>query len=139
MLSIDQTIVINAPVGSIFDALTNPAKIPAYFPVTSVVSDGCIGGTFQLNGNNFTDHGTITEFTANHVFAYRYWSTNHGTENSPENHMIIRYMLRESGSSTTVSVRHENLLSQERFELMSGVWGLLLSALKRYVEGNDTG
>lgn len=134
MLSLRKTIVVAAPPARVFDALSSPARLPEFFPVTSVESDGRVGGTFRIHGPDFTDHGIITELQPPVCFAYRYWSTNHGTENTPDNQMTIRYLLQEVAGGTEVLVTHENLLSPERRDLMSNVWDYLLAALKNYVE-----
>jgi len=63
----------------VFDALTIPEQIKAYFPVDSVSSDQRQGGEFVIHGHvdgqPFTDFGTIDRFEPGKEFQYTYWST----------------------------------------------------------------
>lgn len=139
MLKITKSIQINASVMRVFDALTIPEQIKNYFPVDSVESDQCQGGGFvihgQANDQPFTDFGTIDRFEPGKEFQYTYWSTNHGTDRLPENHMTIRYTLRENDEGTNLELSHTNLLHESRVQVMLVVWDFLLGNLKVYTEG----
>jgi len=79
VLEITKCIQINASVMRVFDALTIPEQIKAYFPVDSVSSDQRQGGEFVIHGHvdgqPFTDFGTIDRFEPGKEFQYTYWST----------------------------------------------------------------
>lgn len=140
MLKITKRIQFNASAKRVFDALTIPQRIKAYFPVDSVESDQCQGGRFVIHGHAdgqpFTDFGTIDRFEHGREFQYTYWSTNHGTDRLPENYMTIRYALSEADGITTLELNHTNLLDKSRVQVMLGVWDFLLGNLKVYVEGS---
>ena len=139
MLELQKTIEIAAGAESVFDALTDPAQIPAYFPVKSVALDTRRNGTIEIrgdvNGEAFTDYGIVTEFHRPARFAYRYWSTNHGTERSTANYMTIDYRIEPGDQGhCLVHLHHANLLTSERVQQMDGVWDFLLGTLKKFVE-----
>ncbi len=48
--------------------------------------------------------------------------------------MTIEYELLSDADGTIVRLRHDNLLTQERTEMMEEVWGCLRSVLKSHVE-----
>ena len=65
--SIQKEILINAPIESVFSALTTSDAILSYFPLISVESDWVVGGEVlyhgEVNGVTFTDYGGIEELT----------------------------------------------------------------------------
>jgi uncharacterized protein YndB with AHSA1/START domain len=143
MLEITKTIQISSTAKQVFDALTIPEHIKSYFPIDSVESDGRVGGQFVIHGHvddqPFTDLGTIDRFESGKEFQYTYWSTNHGTDRLPENHMTIRYLLREIDGETHLELQHLNLLREDRMQIMLGVWDFLLGNLKTYAEDRRLG
>ena len=137
-LVIEKSVEINAAPEVVFAALTDPERITDYYPLDAVHSERKAGGSIIFAGEYadrpFTDYGTIEVFDAPREFRYRYWSDNHGTERTPENHMTIQYLLEEAGGRTLLRLRHHNLLTNERHSMMSGVWDYLLALLKSYAE-----
>jgi uncharacterized protein YndB with AHSA1/START domain len=134
MHSIETSVFISARPDAVFEALTDPARIAEYYPVTSVRSTRRIGGDFIIEGEGFTDHGIIRSYAPPMEFGYEYWSTNHGTENVPANRMRITYSLAPSDGGTLLSVTHDNLLTSDRIAAMGPVWEFLLGQLKAYCE-----
>ena len=139
MLELHKNITINARPETVFRALTDPDRIPAYFPVDSVKLEARVGGLIELtgavDGQAFTDYGNVECFDAPSRFAYRYWSTNHGTERTDSNHMTIEFEVESDGAcGSNLRLRHSNLLTDQRLEQMNLVWDVLLGSLKGYVE-----
>ena len=138
LLVIEKLVEIAAPPETVFTALTDPEQIVRVYPLKKVESDGHTGGGIRLHGEvdgqSFIDHGRIEAFEAPRLFAYSYWSDNHGTERRPEFHMSIRYELRPTSTGTNLTMRHANLLTAERHAQMHGAWDFLLGELKRYAE-----
>lgn len=125
----------------VFDALTLPDEIVRHFPLEQVECDARVGGNFVLHGEvggePFTDFGRITALEPNRVFAYRHWSTNHGTERSEENELSIRYRLEDRDGSTRLIAEQANITSEDYFALMDGVWDMLLGNLKANLEARQ--
>jgi uncharacterized protein YndB with AHSA1/START domain len=137
--TINKTIFIKTSVGDVFDALTSSDKIVQYFPLKKVISNWKLGSEVlykgEIEGNEFTDYGTITELTAPTKYSYSYWSDNHGTERTPENHLIISYTLTSINNGTQLELQQLNIKSEELFNIMNTVvWDSLLSSLKNYME-----
>jgi uncharacterized protein YndB with AHSA1/START domain len=135
---VETQISIAAPIGAVFDALTDPAQIVQYYPLASVYSERCVGGAFvcvgSVEGVTFTDYGIIEILGSPYRFRYNYWSDNHGTPDKAENRMIIDYQLYGDANGTELKLSHINLLTAERHGTMAKTWGWLLGRLKRHVE-----
>lgn len=138
MPTVTEEVWVKAPPASVFATLTTGNQLIKAFPLKSATIDPKVCGVVTLSGETeggeFTDHGVVTAFEWPARFAYRYWSTNHGTDRTDANHMTIEYELLPDADGTLVRVRHDNLLTQERTEMMEKTWAYLLSALKSHVE-----
>jgi hypothetical protein len=89
----------------------------------------------EIDGATFTDFGVIETLVSPSNYTYQYWSDNHGTERTPENHITISYELSTKDGLTMLTVAQSNIRSSELYAQMNdGVWDYLLDALKQYVE-----
>ena len=137
--TINKTIFIKAPIEAVFEALTTSDKIIQFFPLKKVVSNWKQGSEVlykgEIEGNAFTDYGTIKELIPPTKYSYSYWSDNHGTERIPENHFVISYTLTSLNDGTQLELQQLNLKSEELFNIMNTVvWDSLLGSLKNYME-----
>ncbi len=138
-LTIRKSVLVEAPAAAVFELLTDPEQIPRCFPYRGGRSERRVGGAFVMHGGEgeaaFTDHGTITAYEPGRRFAYRYWSDNHGTERTPENHLGIAYELtpRPDGR-TEVSVTHSDVPPGPYHAVMTQAWDQLLAGLKACAE-----
>lgn len=141
MFEIEKTIEISAPKTRVFEALTSCSEIPKYYPLNEVISTWEVGAEVlykgEVNGSSFTDHGVIETLNKPSFYSYRYWSDNHGTECTPENHIVISYALTEKAEGTELKLVQSNIRSEELYNLMNTqVWDFLLGSLKQYLETN---
>ncbi|MBO6511098.1 MAG: SRPBCC domain-containing protein [Roseibium sp.] len=90
-----------------------------------------------VNGVPFTDYGRITRFEPGKAFAYRYWSTNHGTERRPENELEVRYEIVAGQDQTHLKVVQDRISSPDYFDMMNTAWDHLLGALKQNLESRS--
>ena len=139
MFEIIKVIKIRASRSRVFSALTSSDEIPIFYPLKKVDSKWEVGSDVlykgEINGTSFTDFGVIERFESPKVYVYRYWSDNHGTERTPENHLTIGYALSECSDGTELTVTQSNIRSEELYELMeTQVWDYLLGSLKEYLE-----
>ncbi len=136
--SIQKNLFVSVPPDVLFDALTNPEKIIHYYPLKEVVSNWQVGGEIILKGNQgseaFIDYGKIDELIPNRTFKYTYWSDNHGTDRTPENHLTICYHLEPIEDGTNLTLEHTNFKSEAMYSTMLNVWDSLLASLKTFVE-----
>ena len=137
-LTLRHEVCIAARQALVFELLTTSEHIVQYFPYQSVESDWQPGDTVLFRGSNdgqvFTDHGVIETLAKPDEFRYRYWSDNHGTENSRENHLTISYKLTTQSDGTLVKLSQHNIKSEEYFQMMNSIWPFLLTELKNYAE-----
>ncbi|MGB1261370.1 MAG: SRPBCC family protein [Cognaticolwellia sp.] len=137
--SISKEITINAKPEVVFDALTTSDEIIKYYPLNNVISTWKLGEPVhykgEVNGDTFTDYGVITELRRPTVYAYRYWSDNHGTENTLSNNLNIKYTMLFIDGVTQLTLIQNNIKSEEMFNVMDNVvWDMLLSSLKKHIE-----
>ena len=93
IFTIKKTLFVGVPANVVFEALTNSSKIVQYYPLQEVISDWQVGSEIICKGINdgkdFIDYGTIDILIPNQKFQYTYWSDNHGTQKTPDNHLIF--------------------------------------------------
>ncbi len=130
--TIKKSVYIDAKPEAVYDALTSSDAIVNYFPIKKVTSEWKEGGELRLDGEidgkQFRDHGLIEIPSRPTQFQYSYWSTNHGTERTPENYSTISYRLSPQQKGTQLDLEHNNLRSEHK-QIMDTVWDSLLSSL----------
>jgi len=136
---VEKEIKINSPIEDVFSSLTDSEEIVKYFPIKSVKSEWEEGKEViykgEVNGIPFTDFGVIEKLSSPSIYRYRYWSDNHGSERTEENHLVIEYALSSSSEGTSVRVTQSNIKSKELYEMMENrVWDFLLDSFKQYLE-----
>ena len=138
MRQLEKTIAIDAKPADVFAALTEPDLVTSVFPFDSIESDGSTGGRFickgSVEGEPFTDFGTITCYEKDRCFGYRYWSTNHGTERAPENEIHLVYRIEDQNGQVSLSVEQQNLHSDSYLEMMDAAWDAMLNLFKETLE-----
>ncbi|MEW6684112.1 MAG: SRPBCC domain-containing protein [Nitrospirota bacterium] len=136
--TVNKSIYIDAKPEAVFDALTSSDAIVNYFPVKKVTSEWKLGGEVlldgEIDGKPFRDHGVIEALSRPTQFKYSYWSDNHGTERTLENHLAISYRLSPQRNGTQLDLEHSNLRSEQMLAIMETVWDSLLNSLRKYVE-----
>ena len=136
--TVKKSVYINAKPKAVFDALTSSDAIVNYFPIKKVTSKWKVGGELlldgEIDGKQFRDHGLIETLSRPTQFKYSYWSDNHGTERTLENHLTISYRLSPQKKGTQLDLEHSNLRSEQMLKIMDTVWDSLLGSLRKYVE-----
>ncbi|MDH5633916.1 MAG: SRPBCC domain-containing protein [Gammaproteobacteria bacterium] len=140
--SIHKTRHINASPEAVFDVLTSSEHIVRYFPLKQVTSSWHEGGEIlldgEVDGRAFRDHGVIEILSRPAQFKYRYWSDNHGTEQLPENCLVIDYRLAPEQHGTKLTLEQSNIKSGEQAQRMESMWPHLLDSLAAYVENKHS-
>ncbi len=136
--TIKKQVFIDASPEAVFDALTTEDKVLKYYPLKAVISQWRVGEAVlyqgEVDGIAFTDYGTIEVLDRPTRYQYSYWSDNHGTQRTADNHLGIRYSMRAKVQGTSLELIHSKLQSAEMYTLMDGVWDSLLTNLKNYIE-----
>ena len=100
--TIERVILIDAPIDIVWDVVTNPKHIVQWFADEAVL-DLRPGGAGTLN---FTEHNHVSPLRVETVdppnlFSYR-WSQPDGEEPTPENSMLVEFILSEADGVTTL-------------------------------------
>lgn len=132
-------IQINASKEKVWEALTTPELIKKYFFGTTAVSDWKVGSPLifkgEWQGKKYEDKGTILASDKPDLFKYSYWSSMSGMEDKRENYVDITYELKNTGSTTLLSVTQTNVPTEEMKKHSEENWGMVLDGLKKVVEG----
>jgi uncharacterized protein YndB with AHSA1/START domain len=133
---------INASPYRVWEALTTPELIKKYFFNTNVITDWQVGGPIvfegEWEGKSYRDKGTILNYKEKELLKYTYWSSMSGTEDKPENYVIISYKLKGDYNSTTLTIVQENIPNEETKDHSMQNWKKVLGALKEMVEKRQT-
>lgn len=130
--------VINAPVSSVWEALTKPELIKQYFFGTTTITDWKVGGPIKFKGEwegkSYEDKGTVLKFEPNKMLQYDYWSSMSGIEDKPENYVTITYFVSGEKNKTTLTISQENIANEKMKEHSEQNWKKVLNNLKDFIE-----
>jgi uncharacterized protein YndB with AHSA1/START domain len=135
---------IAAPPEEIWEALTDPAKLKAYFMGADFESDWKVGSPIRIKGEfkgeAYEDKGEIRSFEPARRLAYSHYSPLSGAADAPENYHLVTFELQPQGEATKVILTQANLLGgvKPSDEKMRGeyekTWNTVLDGLARTVE-----
>lgn len=132
------SIIINAPIEQIWDALTKPEQVKEYFFGTDLDTTWEVGTPIffrgEWEGKAYEDKGAVLEFNAPHSLSYDYWSGLSGVEDKPEQYQILRYDLEPKGDGVEVTISQSNIETQEKADHSTANWKMVLDGLKKYIE-----
>ena len=96
-LTVSKSVLINAPLSKVWDALTNPEIIKEYLFGTETITDWKVGSEVifqgEYQGHKYKDKGLVVENMTNRILSYRYWTAFSGLEDKPENYSLVTYNL----------------------------------------------
>jgi uncharacterized protein YndB with AHSA1/START domain len=133
------TVTIGAPRATVWDALTNPAKVQQYMHGTNLSTDWKVGSPIiwqgEWKGQSYADKGTVLAFEPERLLKSTHWSPMGGTEDAPENYHTVTYELTEDGGKTTLTLTQDNNATQAEADAMAeNNWGPMLQGLKETAE-----
>lgn len=132
------TIVIDAPPKIVWAALTTPELIRQYFFGTEVISewkeDSEIKFQGEWEGKKYVDKGLIMKMIPGKLLQHTYFSSFSGMEDSPENYSNVIYELGDEDEQTQLTVKQENMQTQEAKEKAEQNWQGVLENMKGVVE-----
>ncbi len=137
-LTVEKSIFINASPAKVWDVITDPAKVKQYMFGTDMTADWKVGGKITYKGTwegkDYEDGGTILELEPEKLLKSTYWSSMSGTENTPENQMIVTYKLEPQDGGTLMSVTQDNNKTEAAKEHTGENWGMVLEKMKNLAE-----
>jgi uncharacterized protein YndB with AHSA1/START domain len=135
------SVFIQAPVQKVWEALTKPQIIKRYFFGTETETDWQPGSPISFkgewNGRSYRDKGVILENETNRKISYSYWSSLSGTEDKPENHLTITYIVKEEETGTILEITQENLRDESSCEHSENNWRMVLANMKNLLEDSN--
>lgn len=137
-LTVEKSILINATPASVWEVITDPAKVKQYMFGTDMTADWKIGGKItykgEWEGKSYEDGGTILEIEPEKILKSTYWSSMSGTENTPENQMVVTYKLEAKDGGTLMTVIQDNNKTEAGAEHSGENWGMVLDSMKKIAE-----
>lgn len=135
---VKKSIVINADVKSVWQALTDKELIKLYMFGTETESEWEEGSaiTFsgEYNGMKYKDGGVIKVYEPEKKLSYTYWSSMSGIEDIPENYALVTFSLASVDGGTELTVTQENNPTETMAENSDKHWPMTLSKIKEVVE-----
>src|SRR5574341_267649 len=132
------SISINAPVGKVWDALTDPEVIRQYMFGTNVISDWKQGSPIvwkgEWQGKKYEDRGVILKLEPERLIQYSHFSPLSGKPDLPENYHTVTIELVSHGVETAVSLSQDNNETEQAREHSEENWKMMLEGLKKLLE-----
>jgi uncharacterized protein YndB with AHSA1/START domain len=132
------TATIEAPVPTVWEALTNPSIIKKYMFDTNVVSDWKEGSSIVWKGiwkeKPYEDKGTILKIEREKMLQVTHFSPLMGMPDLPENYHTLTYELTEEDGKTQVTLTQDNNKSEESRTHSEQMWETMLESLKKLLE-----
>ena len=132
------SITINAPNRKVWEALVKPEAIKQYMFGTDAVSDWHEGSPIvwrgEWQGKPYEDKGVILQFKPGRTLQYSHYSPLSGQPDIPANYHTVTIELSGEKNQTLVSLAQDKNASEEERDHSGKNWGMMLSALKAYVE-----
>ena len=132
------SLVINAPVAAVWDALVNPRMIKQYMFGTNAISEWTEGSpivfTGEWEGKHYEDKGVILRLKPERLLQYSYFSPLSGRPDTPENYQTITIELSGQGTGTLLSLSQDNNASEQAREHSEKNWGTVFLDLKNLLE-----
>jgi uncharacterized protein YndB with AHSA1/START domain len=132
------SVTINASSEKVWDALVNPEAIKQYMFGTNVVSGWREGSPIfwrgEWQGKPYEDKGVILRFKPGRGLQYSHFSPLSGLPDKPESYHTVTIELSDEEDHTRVSLTQDNNLTEQARDHSEMNWGMMLTALKTYLE-----
>jgi uncharacterized protein YndB with AHSA1/START domain len=132
------SVTINASSEKVWDALVNPEAIKQYMFGTNVVSGWREGSPIiwrgEWQGQPYEDKGVILRFKPGRRLQYSHFSPLSGLPDKPESYHTVTIELSDEEDHTRVSLTQDNNLTEQARDHSEKNWGIMLTALKTYLE-----
>jgi uncharacterized protein YndB with AHSA1/START domain len=138
-LVVSKSIVINASLQKVWEALTQPSIIKEYLHGTETITDWKVGSEIifqgEYQGHDYRDRGVLLENIPFAKISYSYWSGFSGLEDSPENYSTVSYTIKDKGDSQTeLTWTQQGFATEEGYQHSEGGMDAFLGSIKSIVE-----
>jgi uncharacterized protein YndB with AHSA1/START domain len=130
---------IKASPERVWDALVDPEQIKQYMFGSQVETDWKPGSAIvwkgEYEGKPYQDKGQILTVEPQHRLEVTHFSPMSGQKDEPANYHRLTYVLDGDGDTTHLSLSQDNNGSQEEAEHSKANWQMMLTGIKKLVEG----
>lgn len=141
-MTVNAEALINASVDIVWDALTNAETIKKYMFGTTVTSEWKPGSNItwkgEWNGKAYEDKGEILQIKPKSLLQYTHFSPLAGEPDAPENYHTVTIKLAPENGSTSLQLSQDNNKNEDSRKHSENNWTMMLSELKKLLEGSPT-
>jgi len=138
---VNRTIIINASISAVWQALTNPEQLKEWRSpdrTSTVTAEWRVGGPILFEGTwdrrKYLDRGTILAFDPEKNLCYDMWSKLSRLPDSPENYTLVEFTLTPTANGTSLTLTHSNFQSEAIYGHANFYWVTALDRLKKLSE-----
>lgn len=132
------TIVLNAPIEKVWNALTQPALVKQWQYGSDLITDWIVGNEIRFRneweGQVFEQWGTVLEVVPNQKIKYSLFFPRPELEDKPENYFIMSYILSEENQKVKLEILQEDNRPGSIQEEPQGEENPILQGLKALIE-----
>lgn len=132
------TLHINAPVESVWNALTKPELVKQWQYGSDLITDWKVGSEIrfrnQWEDKVFEQWGKIIEVNPHTLIQYSLFFPRPGVEDKPEHYFIMSYVLTEENQSVRLEIIKEDNRPEAIQEEPQGEENPILKGLKTLIE-----
>ncbi|MEY4723337.1 MAG: hypothetical protein RLZZ324_850 [Candidatus Parcubacteria bacterium] len=132
------SVIVHAPLATVWEALTVPEQVKRYFFGTNLDTTWEVGAPVffrgEWEGKPYEDRGTIIAFEPMKRLSFNYWSAFSGAPDTPETRQVLAYDVTEKDGGVEVRITQSNAPSQEVADHSAGNWKMVLDGMKKMVE-----
>ena len=132
------TIVLNAPIEKVWNALTQPDLVKQWQYGSDLITDWIVGKEirfrYEWEGQVFEQWGTVLEVVPNQKIKYSLFFPRPELEDKPENYFIISYILSEENQKVKLEILQEDNRPGSIQEEPQGEENPILQGLKALIE-----
>ena len=133
------TIIINAPIEKVWEALTKPELVKQWQYGSDLITDWKVGSDIKFRaeweGKVFEQWGKVLEIIPQQLISYSLFAPRPGLEDKPENYFIMDYKMSKESGGVKLDIIQEDNREGAVQEAPQGEENPVLSALKNLVEG----
>jgi uncharacterized protein YndB with AHSA1/START domain len=138
-LTTEESITIDAPIASVWEALTTPETIKRWFFGVDTESDWKVGSPIvhrgEYQGKPYEDKGEILEIDPPRRLVHSHWSPVSGLPDSPDHYERVTWELSERAQGgTELTITEVNLPSEEARATSAKSWRMVMQNLKELLE-----
>jgi uncharacterized protein YndB with AHSA1/START domain len=133
------SVIINAPVSKVWEALTDPGQVKQYLSsdeqnVRDWKKGSPIAYTGIWEGRTEEDKGMIVGIVPEKILHTAYFNFLSGQEDKPENYANVIYEVSPENGRTLMTITQDHIDNKGDLQHMEQAWGTVLAGMKNCIE-----